>query len=235
MNTRRFLFYIACVAACMAVACTAPAVKHFYTLGSGYANANLSDRKIVVVMPSDRHLIINNPKDVINDYGGANARPESRIRKFYYPAFLQSFKSLASGDSVFDLAAYRPDVAWDSLSTRTVTLATGVSDSAIRYSVPPKAAMQAAGLDGAVAVIIETLEFTRNNFYIEYYWDDKTRRDANLEADATVLIWDFKADAPVFYGRVSYQAEFRFGMSRSQWDESAQSLAKRLVFAAKCL
>ena len=235
MNYRTIIGATAGALALIGCLCSMPAIKRPYTLSANYASANLSDRKILVVMPGDRNILINNKDDVIDDYGGANARPEARIRKYYFPEFFQTFKSLASGDSVFLFDALRPDLSWDSLSTGATTLKTGGDSVPVSYAVPPKPRMQAAGLDNAVAVIIETIEFKRNNLYIEYYWDEKSRRPANLEVDAMVLIWDYKADAPVFYGPLSEHIEFHFGLQRKHWDESADALARRIIRAAQCL
>ncbi|MBN1129474.1 MAG: hypothetical protein JXA71_10835, partial [Chitinispirillaceae bacterium] len=105
----------------------------------------------------------------------------------------------------------------------------------LAFSIPEKAGMDSAGLDSAVLVTIERLTFRRNNFYVEYYWDDKTKRPANLEVDAVVLIWDYRKDAPVFYGTVLQKVEFQIAMQRKHWDESARNLAKKIVMSAKCL
>jgi hypothetical protein len=92
------------IAACLiipvtAISCgTAAKIKHPYTLNEKYAGVNLSGRKIVVVLPDDSNIVIHNKKDVADDYGGQNASPESRIRKYYFPIFFQTLKNFASGD-----------------------------------------------------------------------------------------------------------------------------------------
>ena len=58
---------------------------------------------------------------------------------------------------------------------------------------------------------------------------------SNLEVNAKIMIWDFENNMPVFYGPVSTKIEFHFGLSRKHWDESAGTLARKLVVAAKCL
>jgi hypothetical protein len=90
-------------------------------------------------------------------------------------------------------------------------------------------------MDSAVVLTIQRIEFKRNNLHVEYYWDDKTRIPANLQADAKVLVWDYAADAPVFYGTITERVIFQFGLSRRHWDESAQNLAKRIIMLARCL
>jgi hypothetical protein len=95
--------------------------------------------------------------------------------------------------------------------------------------------MQAIGLDSSVVIVFEEIEFKRNKFQIEYYWDDRSRKPANLEVNVKILIWDYKADAPVFYGTVTEKTEFHFGLQRKHWDESAHGLAKKIIMAAKCL
>jgi hypothetical protein len=215
--------------------CKAIIVRYPYTLNDQYASVNLANRNILVVFPDDTHISINNKDDVADDYGGVNAKPESRIRKFYFADMFETFKSLVSGDSIFLFEKYRPDVAWDTLCTRSLTLKTGSDSIANVYAVPEQARMLAAGLDSTVAVIIESIEFRRNNFRIEYYWDDKTRTPANLEAVVRVMVWDCKNDAPVFYGPISEKTIFHFSMQRKHWDESARNLGKKIIMAAKCL
>jgi hypothetical protein len=215
--------------------CAATQSNRPYTFNEKYKTVNLSNRKLLVVFPPDKHIIINNPEDVADDFGGVNAKPESRIRKYYFQGVFEMLKSLASGDSIFMFSRYRPDMDWDTLCRNEVTLRTGGDSIGVPYSVPEKSRMQTAGLDSVVAVIFERIEFTRNKFHIEYYWDDRSRRPANLEATVKVLVWDYSADEPVFYGTISEKTEFNFGLQRKHWDESAHGLAKRIIMAARCL
>jgi hypothetical protein len=211
--------------------------KHPYTLNDQYAGINLSGRKIILVLPGDSNIVINNKRDVFNCYGGQNVSPASRIKKYYFPLFFQTLKSFISSDSAFLLDDYRPGLLWDTTSGKDIVLKSELDsgESASHYRIPEKASMQAAGMDSAVVITVQRLEFKRNNLYVEYYWDDKTRKPANLEADVKVLIWDYAADAPVFYGSITQKIEFTFGMNRKHWDESAQNLAKKIVTLAKCL
>ena len=217
------------------VSCNITMVRYPYTLNEKYKTINLSDRKMLVVFPGDANIIINNKDDVADDFGGVNAKPESRIRKYYFPEFFSTFKSFVSGDSIFVFDQYRLDIAWDTLSRNEVTLRNGGDSIGVPYSIPEKSRMQALGIDSAVFIVIEGIEFKRNKFQIEYYWDDRSRKPANLEVIVKVLIWDYKNDEPVFYGTVSEKTEFHFGLQRKHWDESAHDLAKKIVLAAKCL
>ena len=217
------------------VSCNATRMRYPYTLNEKYKTVNLSDRKILVVFPGDENIIINNKDDVADDFGGVNAKPESRIRKYYFPEFFSTFKSFVSGDSIFVFDQFRSDITWDTLSRNEVTLRNGSDSIGVPYLIPEKSRMQALGLDSTVFVVIEMIEFKRNKFQIEYYWDDRSRKPANLEVVAKVLIWDYKNNEQVFYGTVSEQTEFHFGLQRKHWDESAHDLAKKIVLAAKCL
>ena len=229
-------FFITIAAAsCVFLSCTVPVAHRSYTLNQNYATANLSNRKMVVVMPDDAGILIGNKRDVTNDFGGANATPESRIRSDYFPVFVSEFKSLVSSDSIMSLAEVRPDLTSDSIGAREISLKTDTDTLPLAYRAPVKSRMQALGLNDAVAVIVERLSFQRNAFYIEYYWDEKTRRPANLQADARVLIWDCRSETPVFYGTLTSTIDFQFGLQRKHWDESAADLAKRIIVAAKCL
>jgi hypothetical protein len=220
---------------CAIISCTVPVSHHSYMLEQSYATANLANRKMVVVMPTDAGIFINNKNDVTSDFGGSNATPESRIRKYYYPEFIKTFKSLVSSDSIVALSEVRQDLTKDSIGAKEVQLKAETDSMPASYIAPDKARMQALGLGDAVAIIVEQVEFKRNAFSIEYYWDEKTRKPANLEADVRVLIWDCRNDAPVFYGKLSSNIEFQFGLQRKHWDESADELAKKIVVAAKCL
>ncbi|MBN2189510.1 MAG: hypothetical protein JW699_08645 [Chitinispirillaceae bacterium] len=215
--------------------CSATRPNLSYTLNGKYLSANLSDMKLMVVFPDEKHIIINNKEDVADDFGGINATPESRIRKFYFPEVFSTLKSLASGDSIFLFDQYCPDVDWDTLCVSEITLRTGSDSTGVPYSIPEKQRMEAVGLDSAVLVFFQEVEFVRNKFQIEYYWDDRSRKPANLEVIAKVLIWNYKEDEPVFNGFLSEKTEFQFGLQRRHWDESARSLAKKLVVAARCL
>jgi hypothetical protein len=234
VNKKKSMYLIVVIALSI-VSCNPVIVKRPYTLNAAYAEVNFANRKILVVMPDDAHILIANPKDVINDYGGLNVKPESRVRKFYFPLFYESFASLVSGDSIALWETNRPNFPWNSLVKRQLMLPTGTDSVQMGYSVPEKAAIDSAGLDSAVLVIIERIEFKRNNFYMEYFWDEKTKRQANLEATVLVLVWDCGTDAPVFLGPLSQKIEFQFGMQRKHWDESARLLAKKIVMTAKCL
>lgn len=205
-----------------------------YMLREEYGSANFSNRLLVLALPGEKNITVENPKDVADDFGGLNASPESRIVKFYLPLFRETFTSLISGDSLVCAGVTHPDF-FDSLEKRTVAVRIDNDPDSLAFSVPKKPAMRAAGFDGAVAILVDRLSFKRNNFYFEYYWDDMTKRQANLEAIARVLIWDYTNDAPVFYGVVSQKIEFQFAMQRKHWDESARALAKKIVFSAKCL
>lgn len=233
-NNRLLLIGIGTVAL-LFCCCVTSTTKHPYTLSERYVTADLSKRKTVVVFPSDNFIIIHNKKDVTEDYGGLNSPPESRIGKFYFPEMLSTIKSFVSGDSITSLEDCRPGLDWDTLATATVSMKTGNDSIPMKYAVPEKTRMQVVGMDSMVVIIIESIEFKRNNFRCEYYWDDKTRVPANLEVTATVMIWDYADDMPVFYGPISSKIEFTFGLQRKHWDESARTLAKKLVVAAKCL
>jgi hypothetical protein len=164
-----------------------------------------------------------------------NATPESRIRKFYFPEVFSTLKSLVSGDSIVMFDQYCPDIEWDTLCRNEITLRTGGDSTGVPYFIPEKSRMETAGIDSVVLVFFQEVEFSRNKFQIEYYWDDRSRKPANLEVTAKILIWDYNADEPVFYGFLSEKTEFQFGLQRRHWDESAHSLAKKLVMAARCL
>jgi hypothetical protein len=215
--------------------CTATRPNLPYTLNEKYRGINLADKKLLVVFPADKRIIINNKKDVADDYGGVNATPESRIRKFYFPEMYSTIKSLASGDSISLFDQYCPDVEWDTFCRNEITLRTGGDSAGVPYLLPSKSRMESIGLDSVVLVYIQEVEFTRNKFQIEYYWDDRSRKPANLEVSAKVLIWNYSEDDPVFYGYMSFKTEFQFGLQRRHWDESARGLAKKLVMAARCL
>lgn len=228
-------YVVVAAVTCVFASCTVPVSHRSYTLNQNYATANLSNRKMVIVMPTDAGILINNKRDVTDDFGGANATPESRIRKYYFPEFVNAFKSLVSSDSVASLAEVRPDLTLDSLGAQDTALKTDTDTLPVAYRIPSKSRMQALGLDGSVAVIVEHIEFERNAFSIEYYWDEKTRKLANLQADVRVLIWDCRSETPVFYGTLTSTIDFQFGLQRKHWDESAASIAKKIVAAAKCL
>jgi hypothetical protein len=221
-------------AAAVFLFCSPVVLVRPYMLREEYASANFSNRLLVLALPGEKNIIIENPKDVADDFGGLNASPESRIVKFYLPQFRETFKSLISGDSLVYAGVNHPDF-FDSLEKRTIAVRIENDTDSLVFSIPGKPAMQAAGFDSAVAILVDRFSFKRNNFYFEYYWDDMTKRQANLEAVARVLIWDYRNDAPVFYGVVSQKIEFQFAMQRKHWDESARALAKKIVFSAKCL
>jgi hypothetical protein len=206
-----------------------------YVLCENYTAANLSKRMLMLALPDEQNITIENPQDVFDDYGGMNAAPSSRIKKFYLPIFSETFKSYISGDSMVMTDGYRQDVSYQNLRKRQVIEKIGQDTGSQVFSIPEQSEMMAAGLDSAVLVLIDRITFKRNNFYIEYYWDDKTKRPANLEVNARVLIWDYKNNAPVFYGILTQKIEFPFAMQRKHWDESARELAKKIIFAAKCL
>jgi hypothetical protein len=67
-----------------------------------------------------------------------------------------------------------------------------------------------------------------------FFWYQKTTRPANLEANADLVVWDYKNDAPVFYGTVTKKIAFQIAMGRKHWDESARALAKRIILSVKC-
>jgi hypothetical protein len=234
-NKKLLIAIVIAFSGSMFVSCNMSTIKRPYTLSTDYASANLSDRKVVVMLPADDQIVIANKDDVADDLGGANAKPESRIRKFYFPWFFETLKSLVSNDSFFLLDQYRPGLPLDSLGKKEITLQTGDAGAPVKYLLPEKASLMAHGLDSTVLVIIERIEFKRNNFHMEYYWDYKSRQSANLEADAIVLVWDCKNDRPVFYGPLSQKVEFMLSMQRKHWEESARLLAKRIVQAIKCL
>jgi len=234
-NEKSLIVFAVGLLAVLGVSCNVATVKHPYTLTSDYAAADLSGRKFVVLLPTDERITINNKKDVVNDLGGANAKPESRIRKFYFPLFFDELKSLVSSDSFFLLDQYRPGLTEDSLAPKQISLQTGEPALPVSYLLPDKSRLQAHGLDSSVLILVERIEFKRNEFYVENYWDIKSRRSASLEADAIVLIWDYKSDKPVFYGPISEKTEFVLSMQRKHWEESARVLAKKIVQSAKCL
>ncbi|MBN2036256.1 MAG: hypothetical protein JW768_05900 [Chitinispirillaceae bacterium] len=218
------------VLSCATVKTPAP-----FILMDAYQSKNLSNRIVVLQMPDTANIIINNPKDVVDDYGGINAPPQSRIQKFYIPLFVETFKDYLSGDSM--IVSERPwgGVAAGAENRKSVTVQLPHDSAHLSFFIPEKKAMQEMGLDSAVLVRIDRLTFTRNNFFVEYYWDDKTKRPANLEVKARVIIWDYKADAAVFYGVVARKIEFQIAMQRKHWEASARSLAKQIVLSAKCL
>lgn len=206
-----------------------------YTLCENYKSANLSKRMLMLALPDEKSIIIENSKDVVDDYGGLNAEPQSRIKKFYFPIFSETFKSYISGDSIVEAENYSKDFSYRNLRKQQVSEKTGQDTGSIVFSIPEQSEMKAAGLDSAVLILIDRITFKRNNFYIEYYWDDKTKRPANLEVNAKVLIWDYKTNAPVFYGILTQKIEFQIALQRKHWDESARALAKKIILTAKCL
>jgi hypothetical protein len=234
-NKKNLAVFTSGLLTALCVSCNVATAKHPYTLTSDYAAADLSGRKFVVLLPTDERITINNKKDVVNDLGGANAKPESRIRKFYFPLFFEELKSLVSSDSFFLLDQYRPGLTEDSLAPKQISLQTGEPALSVSYLLPDESQLQAHGLDSSILILIERIEFKRNEFYVENYWDIKSRRSASLEADAIVLIWDCKSDKPVFYGPISEKTEFVLSMQRKHWEESARELAKKIVQSAKCL
>jgi hypothetical protein len=234
---RRF-FTVAIISFASIICCGTTAHRTLpYTLNDAFAGVNLSGRKIIVVMPGDSNIVIHNKNDVIDDYGGLNASPESRIRKYYFPLFFQTLKSFASGDSVFLLDSCKPGLVWDTLCKKELVLKSGMDskESDSRYRIPEKASVQPEGLDSAVALTIQGIEFKRNKYYIEYYWDEKTMKPANLETNVKVLLWDYAADAPVFYGTITERVKFQFSLNRNHWDESARNLARQILLRARCL
>ena len=219
----------------MFASCNKVVVKRPYTFNEDYKSVNLADRKIILVYPSDDRIVVRNKDDVFDDFGGANTKPESRIRKFYFAEFFTTFKSLISGDSVLLSNARFTDSTWKALPKKEILLKPNTDSAEMRYEIPEKAALDSLGLDSAVFVVMQRIEFKRNNFHVEYYWDDKSRRPANLEVTMNLLLWDYKSNTPIFYGPLTERTEFQFGLQRKHWDESAHALAKKLISAARCL
>lgn len=217
------------------ISCSTLKVSHPYILCENYKDVNLSKRPVLLELPSEKNIIISNPKDVTNDFGGVNATPESRIEKFYLPLFVESFKSNLSGDLLSVVGGYLADLSIPDSGKKQIELKTDNDSSKLQFTIPTKLSMQAAGRDSTVLIKIDRLTFKRNKFYYEYYWDDKTRQPASLEVQAVVAIWDYKNDKPVFYGTIIQKVDFQFGMNRKHWDESARELAKKIIFSAKCL
>jgi hypothetical protein len=224
-----------CSAGISIMSCLAPKTSLPYTLSDNYKTANLSTRLLVITLPAIKNIVIANPKDVIDDYGGVNATPESRIQKFYLPMFVETFKSFISGDTLMVADGYRSEFSLRDFEKKQIDLKTDSTSSAQHFLIPTKPAMQKAGLDSAVVIVIDRLTFKRNKFYYEYYWDTNTKQPANLEATADLVIWDYKNDTPVFWGAVTKKVDFQIAMSRRQWDESARALAKKIILSIKCL
>jgi hypothetical protein len=213
--TRNSAGICAGLVAMVVCSCMPKVTSQPYTLCENYKSANLSKRVLMLVLPDEKSIIIENSKDVVDDYGGLNAAPSSR------------------NDSMISADGYRQDFSYGKLSKRQISEKTDTGS--LNFSIPEQAEMKAAGLDSAVLVLVDRISFKRNNFYVEYYWDDKTKRPANLEANAQVLIWDYKANKPVFYGFITQKIEFQVAMQRKHWDESARALAKKIILTAKCL
>ena len=221
--------------AAMFLSCVATKISQPYVLYEGYQKANLSNRTIVLALPASENIIINNPKDVIDDYGGMNATPESRIRKWYLPIFVHSFRTNMSGDSLIVANSYQAEFSLKGFDKKTTSLTRDLDTLLRRNPIPTKSSMQEAGLDSAVLLQINRLTFKRNNLFYEYYWDNKTKRPANLEVQADILLWDYKNDAPVFYGTITRKIIFKMALNRRQWDESAAELARKILLSVKCL
>jgi hypothetical protein len=217
------------------ISCNVSSVKKNYTLCDSYAKVNLSERRIAVVFPSDNSIVINNKKDVIDDLGGINSPPEKRIRKFYFPEFMNSFRSHISGDSVFDADSVIEDVSFGDLDVREVMLRTSSDSMEQPYHIFKKEDIENIDLQDGVLLIMNEVGFKRNKFKSEYFWDDKTRKSANLEAYMKIILWDYKADAPVFYGTITQHTIFNFNMQRKHWLESARDIAKKIVKDIHCL
>jgi hypothetical protein len=215
--------------------CSLPKVSVPVVMNESYKDVNLSSRPLVVLLPDTKNIAIHNQRDIYDDYGGVNATPQSRIEKFYLPTFVESIRENMSGDSLIIADIFRSEIALHKLETKKTVLKTDKDAQGFEYTLPTKLSMQNAGLDSAVLIIIDKLTFSRNELYIEYNWDDKTKRPASLEVNAVVAVWDYKNDLPVFFGTVRQRVEFKIAMSRKHWDESARMLAKNIILRAKCL
>lgn len=236
MKKKILLFLSLFIVSLAIISCNVSYVKHTYILNETYKSLNLSDRNIILVFPADDQIVIDNKDDVLDDFGGVNAKPEARIRKFYFPEFFSAFQSFVSSDSLFLIDGFIDGiVAIDTFAKKEIDLKTGTDSSAKPYFIPEKSVVQSIGLENAVFVVIDEINFKRNNFKMEYYWDDKTRKQANLEVGLKIIVWDYKADAPVFYGTLTERTEFHFNMQRKQWNESARDLAKKTVKTVRCL
>ncbi len=221
--------------AAMFLSCVATKISQPYILYEGYQHANLSNRTLVLALPAPENIIITNPKDVSDDYGGMNATPESRIRKWYLPIFVNSFSANMSGDSLIVANSYQAEFSLKEFDKKPTTLTTDQDTLILRDPIPTKSSMQEAGLDSAVLIQVDRLTFKRNNLFYEYYWDNKTKRPANLEVQADILLWDYKNDSPVFYGTITKKIIFKIALNRRQWDESATELARKILLSVKCL
>jgi hypothetical protein len=226
---------ILCCTGTLVLNCIAPRVALPYTLRSAYSNADLSDRILVLGLPDSNTITILNPRDVYDDYGGRNATPASRIEKFYLPIFVKSIQSTMSGDSLIVKGGYQSTSSFHEFKKRQINLKTEQDSSALQFEIPTKSSMLEAGLDSAVLIFIDHLTFRRNKLYMEYYWDDNSKRPANLEVRADLVIWDYKNDSPVFFGTVTNTIAFQITMSRKHWDTSARTLAEKIILYAKCL
>ena len=224
-----------CFAGTWFISCTVQKVSLPYTLSDTYKTANLATRPVILGLPDQKNIIVTNPKDVVDDYGGVNVTPQSRIEKFYCTLFAESFRSNISSDTLIVADGYRPKFSIHDLEKKQVALKIDDNSSPLHFSIPTKSAMQKAGLDSAIVVLIDRLTFKRNKFYMEYYWDTDSKQLANLEAAVDIVVWDYQNDAPVFYGTVINKVDFQIAMTRKHWDESARSLAKKIVFSVKCL
>ena len=226
---------VLCCTGTLTLSCIATKVTLPYTLSNTYSNADLSDRILVLGLPDSNGITIMNPRDVYDDYGGRNATAASRIEKFYLPVFVSSLRSTMSGDSLIVKGGYRSTSSLRDFERKQTNLKSETDFSTLQFEIPTKSSMLKAGLDSAVLICIDHLTFKRNKLYMEYYWDNNSKRPANLEASAELLIWDYKNDVPVFFGTVTTTVDFQIAMSRKHWDTSARKLAKKIILSAKCL
>ncbi|MBN1760192.1 MAG: hypothetical protein JW863_17830 [Chitinispirillaceae bacterium] len=224
-----------CCTATLVLSCIASKTTLPYTLSSAYSNANLSNRILVLGLPDSNDITIMNPRDVHDDYGGRNATPASRIEKYYLPVFVESIKSTMSGDSLIVKGGCQSKFSLRDFKKKPTNLKTETDSSTLHFEIPTKSSMRNAGLDSAVLICIDHLTFKRNKLHMEYYWDNNSKRPANLEVRADLVIWDYKNDVPVFFGTVTNTTNFQIAMNRKHWDTSARTLAKKIILHAKCL
>jgi hypothetical protein len=194
----------------------------FVVVNPDYASGSCRDRTLTLLPPAGDLISIIDTVDVHKNFPDDRRSGGAIVRDSCYATMLRNLSSRLQGIR-FDTSTIFPGDTFKDLTDTSCFLAlqydAGKDSLPLTFYLPSAACI---GKDIDIGLVFNQLTFSRDDGRTGIPLPGATVLGGSpptLNADIMFLIWDYKKDRPIAYGRTAAGQTFIFGMTHATWND----------------
>jgi len=209
-----------CIISLIVISCSQTSVY----LNPEYVNKDYSERELLIFPVTDDGIVVENPKDVTDDFPFDNREAAMVIRDLFMTVLLTEFPNKVSNvtivDSIFDYSTLRLQNDPESYFQEGRTVEE--EGKIYSFSIPKENYLKELGFNADLVYVINSIYFSRSDKSGVWSVGGSsgtvfTPDRPSLIAVVKFIIWDYELDKEVGYGIFQTDTGFMWKLEAENW------------------